>query len=359
MTVTEGPLVVADIAGYTRYLGGVELEHSQNVLADLLGIVAEQLSGMLEVAKLEGDAVFCAGEATTDGAGLLGAIESCYFAFAARRRTISVATSCDCLACRRIPDLDLKFVAHHGSFAAHEVAGRHELVGADVVLVHRLLKNSVTERTGWPAYALITDRLAKAMAIDAGGEGTAPHSESYDDAGEVSGVAIDLGGRWRQEQERLSVRVDPERAAFSLSATVPVAAPELWRIQTDPREQEGWRAGIDRFDTDDPDGARGVGSVNHCVHGKDVIEQEIVDWKPHRYFTYRERNPAGPCLCTVSFEPGEAGTRVRWDVELSGGLGQRALMLVVRGRMRSALRQSFEGLVERAGGSPDAIEASG
>ncbi|HEX6117244.1 MAG TPA: DUF2652 domain-containing protein [Solirubrobacterales bacterium] len=358
MAVTEGPLVVADIAGYTTYLRGVELDHSRDVLADLLGIVAEQLSGVLDVAKIEGDAVFCAGGAGGDGAGLLGAIESCYSAFAARRRTIDFATSCECEACRRIPELDLKFVAHHGSFATHDVAGREELVGADVILVHRLLKNSVTEETGWPAYALLTDRFVAAAGIEPGPDATR-HEESYDDAGEVGGVVIDLGRRWREEQERTSVRADPGRLAFELAAEVPASPAEAWLIQTDPGEQARWRVGLDRFDADDPGGARGVGSVNHCVHGKEVHEQEVVDWKPHSYFTYRERNPAGPCLWTVSFEPAGAGTRIRWEIELRGGLGQRALMLVARRRMRAVVRENFESLVDRAGGDPSAIEARG
>ena len=352
--------MLADVAGYTRYLSGVELEHSQDVLADLLGIVAEQLSGVVEVVKLEGDAVFCAGQARTDGPGLLGAIESCYFAFASRRRTIGLATSCECDACRRIPELDLKFVAHFGSFATHEVAGRSELVGPDVILVHRLLKNSVTRDTGWQAYALLTDQLTSALGIEAPAGGSAPHTESYEDAGFVSGLVVDLERRWREQEERSSTKANPARIAFSLEADLPLQPAELWAIQTEPREQRKWRVGLDRFDSEDPDGARGVGTVNHCVHGKDVIAQEIVDWKPHAYFSYYERNPAGPCLWTVALDPVREGTtRLSWEVELTGGFGQRALMLVARRRMRSALRENFESLVRYAGGDDGAIEARG
>ena len=52
-------------------------------------------------------------------------------------------------ACRAIPTLDLKFVVHHGAYIAQRVAGTTELVGADVALAHRLLKNGVAEATGW------------------------------------------------------------------------------------------------------------------------------------------------------------------------------------------------------------------
>jgi hypothetical protein len=51
-----------------------------------------------------------------------------------------------CDAYARIPDLDLKFVVHHGSAIYQEVAGHQELLGSDVIVVHRLLKNDVVEK---------------------------------------------------------------------------------------------------------------------------------------------------------------------------------------------------------------------
>ncbi|HWX74385.1 MAG TPA: DUF2652 domain-containing protein, partial [Solirubrobacteraceae bacterium] len=143
--VRDGCLLLADISGYTSYLAGVELEHSHDILADLLGIVSEGLCPPLRLAKLEGDAVFCvtSQDAPLDGDALLAALESTYLAFARRRRTVALSSSCTCEACRRTPDLDLKFCVHHGSFVEHEVAGSQEVVGSDVILVHRLLKNTV------------------------------------------------------------------------------------------------------------------------------------------------------------------------------------------------------------------------
>src|SRR5439155_13461362 len=44
-SVRRGCLVVADISGYTRDLGGTELEHSRDVLANLVAVVVDALSG--------------------------------------------------------------------------------------------------------------------------------------------------------------------------------------------------------------------------------------------------------------------------------------------------------------------------
>ena len=102
---------------------------------------------------------------------LLDTIERCYFGFRRRRRDVRQATSCECNACIRIPDLDLKFVVHHGEAIVQKVAGRQELLGSDVIVVHRLLKNDVVERLGIEAYALLSQ-----AAIDAAGLDPVPRS---------------------------------------------------------------------------------------------------------------------------------------------------------------------------------------
>src|SRR5437016_3124513 len=114
----QGCLVLADISGYTAYLAGVELEHSHDILADLLGMVTDGLCPPLRLVKLEGDAVFCVTpeREPIDGVTLLRALESTYLSFARRRRTVALSSSCACDACRRTPELDLKFCAHYGSF---------------------------------------------------------------------------------------------------------------------------------------------------------------------------------------------------------------------------------------------------
>jgi uncharacterized protein YndB with AHSA1/START domain len=345
--LAHGCLVLSDISGYTEYLGGVELQHSHDILADLLGVVAGQLSGPLELAKLEGDAVFCFDRGELDGETLVTAIASCYLEFARRQRTISVATSCECNACRRIPELDLKFLAHRGSFVEHDVAGRHELVGSDVVLAHRLLKNSITERTGVNGYAFLTDACTRELSIDAADVGLTRHVEHYDDIGDASGWLLDLEERWRREEERETARVTEESAALVLETELPTSPARAWLAMTDPKAQKAWRIGADRIDVDSPGGARGVGSVTHCVHGKTTITQEILDWKPHGYFTYRERNPIGECLWTAEFSPlgRSERTALSWRMELCGGAGQRIMWTLMRRRIRRMLEGYLDALI--------------
>lgn len=92
-----------------------------------------------------------------DGSHLQDAIETAYFEFRRRLRDVKQASACECKACAAMGDLDFKFVVHHVAMVKQKMAGREELAGRDVILVRRLLKNSVSEKLGRRAYVLFSD----------------------------------------------------------------------------------------------------------------------------------------------------------------------------------------------------------
>ncbi len=320
MQVQRGCLLLADISGYSKYLAAVELEHSHDILADLLTTVVSQVAGPFQLAKLEGDAVFCylveSGE--QDGNKLVHMLEECYFAFQRRLRNISHLSTCDCNACVSVPQLSLKFVVHHGSFVVHQVVGRPELVGSDVIVVHRMLKNSVKETTRLQGYALYSGACIERFEIDWRTHRMRPHSETYDDVGKVDAFAQDLEARWREEIEQRAFYVGPGEAGFEVSADLPASPELIWEIATSPTQRPLWQPDVLRIDRMDTNDEVGVGTVNHCVHGSYSVREEIVDWKPYRYYSLRWLGPFGPLVGTIEFAPLEKGrTRVtvRMDPE--------------------------------------------
>ena len=352
--VERGSLILADISGYTKYLTGVELEHSTDILADLINTIVDQMRGQFTFAKLEGDAIFAYAVDAKDpeASALVTTVESCYFAFAQRRATIDRATTCTCDACSRIPTLNLKFVVHHGKFAIHEVAGNRELVGPDVIVVHRLLKNDVIGRTGIEAYAFFSGDCTEHYGLDIKGLTLQPHIETYEDVGQVPGWVLDLGARWREEQERRAHYIaphDPKVIGFDLE--MPAPPPVVWEHVSAPDKRLAWMDGATDVIQSNPRGARGVGTTNHCVHGKQTIYEEIVDWKPYRYFTERSRIPMGgpiamTILYTMELEP-LPGDRTKLSVRMipDGGMGSRLMAKAVSKRMNSGFRKSLETLV--------------
>src|SRR3569623_1804830 len=179
--------LIADISGYTSFLAGVELDHAHDIIADVMATVLKRMRPKFRLAKIEGDAAFVYATAEKhDGSMVQDADEAAYFAFRRRLRDISQSTTCTCKACAKMQDLDLMFVAHHGEFIKHKMAGREELAGSDVIVVHRLLKNGVNERLGGRAYALFSNACVEAMGIDPKAQGMIEHHETIDIVGETT-----------------------------------------------------------------------------------------------------------------------------------------------------------------------------
>lgn len=81
----------------------------------------------------------------------------------------------------------LKFVAHVGEVATQSIRGHTKLVGIDVILVHRLLKNSVSI----PEYVLVCEEL---YHVDEGSLPTPVHeiTSELEGIGEVRAYFVDV-----------------------------------------------------------------------------------------------------------------------------------------------------------------------
>ena len=204
-SVTEAAeryLLLADISGYTGYLADVEKTHGVDfsagvpagyeIIAALLDAVVRGVQPELEVAKLEGDAVFAIAPAVSlDGRGeeLLARLHATFDVFAAVQHQATKASDHICLACPMAGTLRLKMLLHRG-FAVRVTGGSHEeLHGPAVNIVHRMLKNNVEERVGARPYLFLTDQAADGLNIGTVG---IEHREGYPDVGAISGRIVDF-----------------------------------------------------------------------------------------------------------------------------------------------------------------------
>ncbi|MDR3545593.1 MAG: DUF2652 domain-containing protein [Candidatus Limnocylindrales bacterium] len=356
-------LLIADISGYTGYLGGVELDHAQDILADLIGAIVTALRPNFRLAKLEGDAAFTfATVEKIDGSMLLDTIERCYFGFRRRRRDVRQATSCGCNACVRIPELDLKFVVHHGQAIIQKVAGRQELLGSDVIVAHRLLKNDVVEKLGIPAYALITQGCIDASDIEPAALGMRPHVETYDRIGDVPAWVHDLERRWQEEEARGRIFVTPDEAILDVSVATKVPPQVAWEFLTKPGQRMTWQPWVTEVTIRGAAGGRrGLGSANHCMHGKDAVVEEILDWRPYDYVTDLTiiETPSGPVKArhTIELEPGPAGTTIHMRFAAPRTRREKVLMEHIGPAYGDALRANISTLVVQLDAALAAREA--
>jgi class 3 adenylate cyclase len=311
-TTQHGYLLIADISGYTSFVARTELEHSHEILSDLLGVVCEHMEALLTFHKLEGDAVFAyAPEVKIPrGETLLELIESTYVAFRDKQVSMKRATTCTCNACLNIPSLDLKFIAHHGEYILQQIRDIREMIGSDVNLVHRLLKNNVTEATGWRAYMLFTEPCLEHMHINL--EDAHQQMESYEHLAEVRTYSLDLHKRYHEIVETRRVMLDKDEADVILTLDFNVPPPVAWDWMQSPTKRNLWGRGVQWSGGDRPRGRTGSGASNHCAHGKGVSTEIVLDWRPFEYSTTESYNGGKKVMTdTLRFEalPG-GGTRV-------------------------------------------------
>jgi hypothetical protein len=192
MAVQPTLMLIADIAGYTRFMKmhDTSLAHAQQIIADLLEAVIDAAGPGLRLAKLEGDAAFFYMPSPAEGAQSALIEErtaAIYRAFHACAADIKANTLCPCDGCQQAGNLKIKLVGHAGGVAVQKVKRLTELAGVDVIVVHRMLKNDVPVSE----YLLVT-KPVHAMLGDALRERAAAFDLELDDLGKTSAWYIDL-----------------------------------------------------------------------------------------------------------------------------------------------------------------------
>ncbi len=311
----QGYLVLADISGYTSYVAGTELEHSQAILADILHLVVSHLTPTLELAEIEGDAVFAyaPAERFARKETLLELIETTYLRFRNHREFMQTQRSCTCLACAQIPTLDLKFIAHAGSFVMQTVAGKRKPVGTDVILAHRLLKNTVGAAQGWRAYVLLTDRLREEIGLPV--ESLFCAVEEHEHLGQVRTCSYDLQERYQQliTIRQKTLTTNEVHGRYVMDFPAPPAVVWDWLCSPERRTlcgptDEHWSGG------ERPAGRSSVGASNCCDHRGRSSTETIIDWKPFEYYATEYSGFPVKCITTNELIPREGGTRLIWQI---------------------------------------------
>ena len=138
---------------------------------------------------------------------------------------------------RNIPSLDLKFMAHHGDYIFQSIGGYHEMVGTDINLIHRLLKNRVADVSGWRGYALFTDQALFAVGLKL--DGLQEMSETYD-IGEVKIFVTNLKDRYQTLRDLRRVIVDRSQADLIYEFDYPAPPPIVWNWLNDQYKRLKW-----------------------------------------------------------------------------------------------------------------------
>lgn len=156
-------LAIADISGYTKFMTSkkVSLAHAQAIITELIKSIISEIQIPLHIVEIEGDAVFFYG-VEEQGAYSWEQVLSLtskkiidfFYIFRHKLNDIKRSNMCHCSACDGISDLRLKMITHIGEALFYKIENFSKISGPDVILVHRLLKNSIKANE----YLLMSER---------------------------------------------------------------------------------------------------------------------------------------------------------------------------------------------------------
>ncbi len=331
----EGYLLIADITGYTQYLSESELEHAQETLTALLELLVENTGPPLVISRLAGDAVISYGlrEDFFQGQTFIEKIEDTYVTFRKAIERLVLNNTCQCNACANISNLDLKFFIHYGTFGIQRISDHDELVGNDINLIHRLVKNRVTEHTGFRAYALYTDAAIRQLDVEDLSVAMTPHSEAYEHVGEVNVWVQDMQPVWERKRDSTTVKFPEDDIWTRFEVDLDMPRERAWDYLIQPQYRNSL-IGSDRMEiTNRSQGRIAPGSVYQCYHGDKVVPQTILEWQPFERMIVKEVAPISPGISGISeyrLESVDGGTKLtKTSAKPTGPRFGRILMRVM------------------------------
>ena len=175
MNKVNGFLLIADISGFTDFIKihnmkkkpliGSKLasyweSHAEIIIKDLLETIITSFEPIMKLNKIEGDAAFFYVESLKpkdEAFNILRFMRLANDNFKCKLSKLQFVQSCPCDPCQQAKNLSLKIVVHYGDFHITKIRDFTELSGESVILIHRLLKNSIKSSEYW----LFTNQFSK------------------------------------------------------------------------------------------------------------------------------------------------------------------------------------------------------
>ncbi len=270
--VNKSLLFIPDISGFTQFIQTTEVEHSQHVIAELLEILIEANTQDLQLAEVEGDALFFYKEGEIPSLEkLLAQVETMFTAFYSHLKLFEKNRICPCNACASAPNLNLKIIAHSGELQFITIQDNRKPFGSQVIEAHRLMKNSIQS----DKYLLLSKELTTDIQLP-----TNYHSKLFDfkagkdkyDGKEIKYLFSiisqkELKLRPYAQAKKLRFGAPP---ALSLKREFPISTPQLLEYLTNYRYRHHWVQGVDKFEYNKEEVTK-IGTEHTCViNGKNL-----------------------------------------------------------------------------------------
>lgn len=146
---------VPDITGFTKFIATADINFTKNLIPALLRKLIDTNILKMKIGEIEGDAIFFYKTGRLPAVGKVA--EQCKVIYQTFTDFVSSVEQSD-------PDnynlfladsqLGLKIIIHYGHISTANIKGRIKLLGTDVIIAHKLLKNAIVDYN----YILLTDK---------------------------------------------------------------------------------------------------------------------------------------------------------------------------------------------------------
>ncbi len=264
--MSKSLLFIPDISGFTNFVQTTEAEHSQHVIAELLEILIASNTQNLQLAEVEGDALFFYKENSIPSQEkLLAQVETMYTAFYSHLKILEKNRICPCNACAMAPQLELKIVAHCGDLQSLNVQGKKKPFGRAVIETHRLLKNKIESDN----YIIISNELAEELKMPLKYNSrlfSFSESSEYYDNEEIKFIysKIDNSILKILPYENPEVIKFERNPNLTFNIDINANANEVLEIVTNYKYRGNWVKGVDKFEYNESEVTR-LGTEHVCV----------------------------------------------------------------------------------------------
>jgi hypothetical protein len=236
----------------------------------------------------------------------------------------------------------LKFIVHSGEFDKQKIGNREELIGPEVVVAHRLLKNSVSPRE----YALLTSAYLDGQNC---GVPASEGADQYEDVGKVDYVVSDLAPVREGVGEKRRFFLTPEDAKLKFVEEIAATAEVVFDALTDFDKARIWQTTIKELVHVSGEHGK-AGEIYRCVHddGSKAAHLTVAVDEGRRWTERVWLSPlVKDCYFTIGVEPlGDDHCRAYFYVTFKPGIpvvSHLALPIVIRMMTRS-IRKDLGGL---------------
>ncbi|MEP1489001.1 MAG: DUF2652 domain-containing protein [Algibacter sp.] len=234
-------LFIPDISGFTEFVHHTDINHSRHIISELLELLIDSNTIGLELAEIEGDALFLYKlENEVNIAELEQQIETMYLAFHKHIKRYEYQRICHCGACSSAYNLKLKFVVHYGEIEFIEVKDSKKPYGSHVIQVHRLLKNDVPLEE----YALFTENVLPLTSNNQDNKLVAQY-----DFGNITFTYNPLSHLKKNLPKIDPIPDDvPKHKLFDQTETLKIPATELYEVISNFDYKLLWTKGVDKIE---------------------------------------------------------------------------------------------------------------